>query len=383
MKERRLFLAVVTALTAACGPAQPRPDAAHDSATDIASMDAALDSRPTDAGPLPNLYPVIRNPQLQFRTVAANDCEVEEGCTMPGFRRLLRFDLITPNVGEADLHLGAPTAANRPREMFEWGTCHNHWHLRDYADYRLYDLAGNEVGRGHKQSFCLEDFGSWMGMGAPNCRNPPGQPDDPPGCIHPYTCENQGIHRGNHDIYDRSLDCQYVDVTGVPPGTYRLVVRINTSRVVQESNYEDNVAEMMVTITEPGDAAPPTDPTQACTSREEGPDRECGWVAEMSPRRCTPGQMVEVGCNAECSPPLGRCEGDTMIRICAGSRPCMHTDASGRTPPEFIAQNDDACGTDNTCSYVRFTCPAGGEYLIMTGSYRAGSPSNCHIAVRP
>jgi hypothetical protein len=385
MKNALRSLAAIAALVTACGPGNnTTPDVV--TGGDTSPMDAAMDSAPADAGgdagPMPNLVPVIRNPQLQRKSFAAGSCEVMEGCTVPGSRRLLRFDLITPNIGNADLYLGNPTPENRPREQFEWGACHNHWHLRGYADYRLVDMSGREVGRGHKQSFCLEDFGPWMGMGAPTCRNRPGQPEDPPGCVQPYTCSNQGIHAGNHDIYDRSLDCQYVDVTDVPPGQYILRARINVDRVVAESNYDDNVAEMVVTVSDPGDAGVSMDPTEACAADEQGPERECGWVAESMPRTCTPGTMVEVGCNAGCSPPLGSCEGDTMIRVCAGDRPCQQIDAMGRMPPEYITQNDDSCGPDNTCSYVRFTCPAGGRYTVMTGSYRPGAPSNCHVATR-
>src|SRR5207249_4898330 len=59
---------------------------------------------PTDAGPLPNLIPVISNPQIQERTFLAGSCEVTEGCTVAGNRRLLRFDLSTPNIGLGDMY---------------------------------------------------------------------------------------------------------------------------------------------------------------------------------------------------------------------------------------------------------------------------------------
>ena len=55
-----------------------------------------------DGCPLPNLVPVIERVQIQTRTFSAASCEVVEGCTMPGRRRLLRFDLKTPNIGQGD-----------------------------------------------------------------------------------------------------------------------------------------------------------------------------------------------------------------------------------------------------------------------------------------
>jgi hypothetical protein len=89
-------------------PDQPVVDAATPAdatARDAPAADVPppLDAPTVDAGALPNLIPVISNPQIQERTFAAGACEVMEGCTVAGNRRLLRFDLTTPNVGAADL----------------------------------------------------------------------------------------------------------------------------------------------------------------------------------------------------------------------------------------------------------------------------------------
>ena len=45
-----------------------------------------------------------------------------------------------------------------------------------------------------------------------------------------YGCGNMGISSGCGDIYDASLDCQWIDVTNVPAGDYTLVVRVNWDR---------------------------------------------------------------------------------------------------------------------------------------------------------
>lgn len=95
-------------------PDQPLADVASDRANDAPRP---LDATGVDAGPLPNLIPDLPNPQIQERTFLATSCEVMEGCTMAGDRRLLRFDLSTPNIGAADLYLGAPTMAGRPPMM--------------------------------------------------------------------------------------------------------------------------------------------------------------------------------------------------------------------------------------------------------------------------
>ncbi|MBK6529034.1 MAG: hypothetical protein IPF99_05470 [Deltaproteobacteria bacterium] len=354
-------------------PAVDVPGSLDAPATDAPASDAtaSLDAPATDGGPLPNLTPVIQNTQIQERTFGASSCEVTEGCTVAGSRRLLRFDLLTPNIGEADLYLGAPTRAGRPPDMFEFGTCHNHWHLRGYADYRLFDMAGAEVGRGHKQSFCLLDTARYMGMST-----------DLPAASR-YNCGNQGIHAGWYDLYGRSLDCQYVDITDVAPGTYRLRAQVNAERVVAESRYDDNEVFMTVVIP-PRPLGPDggllNDPTLACGGADEGLDRDCGWTTEGTPRSCTPGARVQVGCNAGCSPAIGVCAGDPMLRICPGDRPCMRE--------AQIAANDDSCpggdgGPDtHLCSNVTFTCPASGRYTILSGAFRAGGAYECHFDIR-
>ncbi len=316
----------------------PDAPAPRDASADVtADTTRPMDVTAVDAGPLPNLIPVISNPQIQERTFVAGSCEVIEGCTVAGNRRLLRFDLSTPNLGPGNLYLGAPTAAGRPPMMFEYGTCHMHWHLRGYADYRLIDTAGAEVGRGHKQSFCLLDSGRYMNMGT-----------DIPAADR-YNCSNQGIHAGWMDVYGRSLDCQYIDITGVAPGRYRIRAQINIERVVTESNYADNESFYMIDIPPPpdsdasvGDAGVSFDPTLACSGATEGTGRNCGWQVEGPPRTCTPGARVEVGCHQGCMPPLGLCAGDPMIRICPGGTPCQDLTA--------LTANDDACPGDAAAS---------------------------------
>lgn len=276
---------------------------------------------------------------------------------MAGRRRLLRFDLKTPNVGAGDLYLGPPVMNNRPDGRFEYGACHNHYHFRGYADYRLIDGSNREIGMGHKQSFCLLDSGRYMGMGrVVQFRDW-------------YTCNDQGIHAGWFDLYDRALDCQYIDITNVPPGTYRVRARINELRGLTESNYDDNETFQEVTI--PATDPVSTDPTDACAMEVSGPARDCGWVIDRA-STCTQGQRVTVGCNAMCSPAAGSCAGDPVIRVCNGDGPCNHADA--------VAEGEDACGSQ--CPLVTFMCPSRGRYTVMTGGSRAGAAYECRVELR-
>jgi hypothetical protein len=164
-------------------------------------------------------------------------CEIFEGCiTEPGWRRLLRFDTQTPNAGSRDLTMGVPS--NHP-DLFHWSECHGHYHFDGYAYYDLLDGNGAVVATGHKQAFCLLDWSPWA------------WPDDDGS----YNCGNQGISMGWEDVYGSYLDCQYIDVTGVPAGNYTLRISVNLPlpetavAPLVERDYANNVLEVPVTLT--------------------------------------------------------------------------------------------------------------------------------------
>jgi hypothetical protein len=166
----------------------------------------------------------------------AGDCALVEGCVGgTGKRNLMRFDVATPNVGTEDLVLGSPTDPNNS-SLFVYSPCHGHYHLTDYALYELLYPNGSPVvvnGTtvvGHKQAFCLEDF----------------QQVDPTAGPAKFTCAYQGISRGWEDVYGSYLDCQWIDVTGVPPGDYLLRVTINFSKILPEKNLSNNTATVGV-----------------------------------------------------------------------------------------------------------------------------------------
>jgi hypothetical protein len=168
---------------------------------------------------------------LEKRSFEDNSCEIIEGCVQgSGERVLLRFDLETPNVGDGDLVLGDP---NEQTDLFEYSPCHDHFHFNSYADYSLEDGQGNSIAAGHKQAFCLLDWNAYE----------PGAPSDPQ-----YDCSYQGIQAGWSDVYGSGLPCQWVDVTGIAPGDYKLRVRVNYDHMLGETDYTNNDALVDVTI---------------------------------------------------------------------------------------------------------------------------------------
>jgi hypothetical protein len=170
--------------------------------------------------------------EIQTQNFTQDSCAVAEGCVDGiGPRTLLRFNTVTPNYGPGDVFLGNPVG----NPNFIWSPCHMHYHFTEYADYRLLDMSGNIVARGHKQAFCLVDL--WKPPGLGGDANPQ------------FTnCGFQGISAGWADVYDRSLDCQWIDITGVPSGRYVLQVEINPAHVIQENNYNNNTGQAEVTI---------------------------------------------------------------------------------------------------------------------------------------
>jgi Lysyl oxidase len=156
---------------------------------------------------------------------AADDCVVMEGCVnAPGSRILLRFDTVTANRGAHDLVVGVPPPPGQSNPVFQWSACHMHHHFANYTSYELVNSTGVVI-TGRKQAFCLED-GEQVQPGAPATG---------------YSCDNQGISRGWADVYTRYLPCQWIDVTGVPSGSYTLRVILNPAHVIPESDYTNNV----------------------------------------------------------------------------------------------------------------------------------------------
>jgi hypothetical protein len=99
-----------------------------------------------------------------------------------------------------------------------------------------YDLGPPIPNTGYKQAFC------WLDSQRIQGNNPPR-----------YNCSNQGITAGWADVYGRGLDCQWIDITGLPGGNYQFRVSVNDSHtIVTESNYDNNTTVMKIHINPTG-----------------------------------------------------------------------------------------------------------------------------------
>lgn len=220
------------------------------------SVSAATNVPCSDPRGCPDLItdPSTMQPHVQQKNIKATDCQVVEGSTQAGNRKLLRFNFTTPNIGLGDLIVGRPE--DHP-EWFEWSDCHGHYHFKEYADYRLWTPSQKATYEAYRQAHPQLSASQAL---AANPTLTPIKGEKAGFCIIdvvPYTlpsvpkylvCEFQGISVGWSDEYDASLDGQFVDVTGVPSGTYVLEAEVNSEHLYEESDYSNNRAYSTVTF---------------------------------------------------------------------------------------------------------------------------------------
>lgn len=190
-------------------------------------------------------------------TFSATSCTVAEGCVdSSGTHLLLRFTSNTPNIGQTDLFIGDPS--NCLETMFEFAECHQHLHFKEYADYRLWTVAGfqrwvaerdltqptdegknarllaqaarkGELLVGRKQGFCVIDITPYPFDGVQ-----PGPPNY-------LSCgSNQGITVAWADEYHFQLACQFIQMDRIPEGDYVLEDHVNAEQLFPESDYTNN-----------------------------------------------------------------------------------------------------------------------------------------------
>ena len=224
--------------------------------------------------------------RVKNEVVAEGLCSAIEGGVTPGNRRLLRFTVTTPNIGDADNFIGNPRDHFEANDgLFELDTCHGHFHFKNYATYKLIDAATGEVWRSAKRGFCMLDTDPYL----PSLRDAP---------RNYWNCGNQrfdgfqGISKGWNDTYVWKLGGQYFVLDGgdgqrpVPAGNYYIEVEVNPAyapdkrgvcpRVTDpatglchqfaESNYANNTTRVLVYIAASGPSGPEKnskDPTAA------------------------------------------------------------------------------------------------------------------------
>ncbi len=253
--------------------------------------------------------------ELQTNSFSTSDCATIEGCASEGLRRLVKFDAGLINIGDGDLLLGEPQA--NP-DLFVFSPCHGHYHLKGVADYELISSDGTVLITARKQAFCLrDDIAAVAGAGPAK-----------------YNCDFQGISPGWEDVYDKSLDCQWLDITGVPDGDYILRVVLNPERVFVESNYDNNDASVAITLrtSTPPPPPPPTNGNCKCTCKCKKDNGKKPWDWKHLADKFKNKDKKEND-NCVCKPKNGKAKGHCCCNAKSGSKgkcgcsakcPCKH-----------------------------------------------------------
>jgi Ca-dependent carbohydrate-binding module xylan-binding/Lysyl oxidase/Fibronectin type III domain len=129
---------------------------------------------------------------------------------------------------------------------------HNHWHYLGFDHYELRKASDYSfVAPDQKMGFCLGD------RYTPNAN---GTRTEPPTVAGPYTSTDclpgntsalsvsEGMSVGYGDDYSPQLEGQYIDITGVPPGQYVVVHRVNQDSSVHESDYSNDAASVLINL---------------------------------------------------------------------------------------------------------------------------------------
>lgn len=175
----------------------------------------------------------------------------------------LRFSATIVNVGQGPFELNATrpdaTAAfsvfqrvygsggfadiDIPGAQLVWGgDGHSHWHVRDLETYELDRLDnGAKVGMGMKGGFCFFDT-TVFDLSLPGA---PATAQYVPGTVCGQNNEavssvRMGISVGYGDRYGASLRDQYIDVTDLTSGNYRLYATADLAHQFQEASENNN-----------------------------------------------------------------------------------------------------------------------------------------------
>lgn len=209
--------------------------------------------------PVVSAPPADRLPDLAFAPL--RDVHIQ---TTPSGRRLLLYSVLIVNVGNGpfevraqrstsaapwrvEQRIYATNTASRfvlaPQAALDYGgDGHSHWHLKEFQHYDLLHLdTGASAGVGMKGGYCFFDTDAYrLAL--------PGAPRTPVYTIG-TVCQGganglatyMGLSVGWGDLYDYRLPDQYVDITGLPSGRYRLRATADPDAQFQELNKTNNI----------------------------------------------------------------------------------------------------------------------------------------------
>jgi Lysyl oxidase len=188
--------------------------------------------------------------------------------------RLLRYSATIVNLGAGPLELhgqrpdtsttdmsvtqriydsaGGQRDVTTTATMYWAGDGHNHWHTRDLESGDLVRLDnGVKQGALAKHGFCFSDNVAYR-------LSTPGAPQTPAylscGTDPNLLSVTMGLSVGWGDLYPWNIAFQYIDITGLTAGRYRLIATADQQNFFQESNDTNNSAWVDLQLKDRGNA---------------------------------------------------------------------------------------------------------------------------------
>ncbi|GAB7189665.1 hypothetical protein NUM3379_03710 [Kineococcus sp. NUM-3379] len=204
-------------------------------------------------------------PDLRMRTLTGITIDATQ---TPGVKRL-EFPTVIANVGTGPLHIvarrssststdwvgtqylsrtdGTTTPLVTSSQYYFGGDGHNHWHVRDLNRMEILNASGVRERLAEKHGFCFEDntgFRDWPGTGR---NGAPASPvyRAPTACGAGDTAATEvlfGISVGWGDTYPATLPDQYIDITTLPNGRYRVQAVADQGGWFRESDEGNNTS---------------------------------------------------------------------------------------------------------------------------------------------
>ena len=207
---------------------------------------------------------------LRFTTTSWNNgagpLELAAGEVETGSGKLRVYQVVYQSSGAPVLRLAG---------AFEYHPAHDHMHFNDYALYTLQPVnaPGGSQRTGAKTTFCVMDTTA-ISLGLPRA---PAQPFY-------STCgrDLQGMSVGWGDTYLSYLAGQEIDFTGNADGIYQLKIEVDPKKVLTETNENDNVSCVLLSIKKPSTVTV-LDTSGLCSS-----------VASITPSSARVGATVQV-----------------------------------------------------------------------------------------
>jgi hypothetical protein len=163
-------------------------------------------------------------------------------------------DLFDPKTGQIPTQAVFPNVGHM---RFVRSPDHRHWHFLGFERYELRRASDDRrVAHDRKTGFCLGNRYAVSSQARIAQRITNRQFDPHCGGNQPRRLSViEGISVGRGDDYKPLLEGQYIDITKLPSGRYVLVHRVNATRSLRETNYDNDASSVLLRLERHGSHA--------------------------------------------------------------------------------------------------------------------------------